>query len=308
MAEHDLWEPKLRVRASGYGGSGYVLPHLRGRDGKPRKVPGVTTVLGALPKDGLIQWSVDNTVAYMLANLDKVLDYEDSVAFQKFRFYHGRKPDMDSPDLNPYNAHAGVLHDAAENGTLVHDWIAAYVTGMIEPEIVNQQQEEAVTAFLAWEADQDLEPVLTEATVVNETLGYAGTLDHVWRLNGETLLVDLKTSKMVYDSHVAQLAALMNAEYRMVEKPGGVKYTSSKWGDTYWETDTLPEVDGAMILKVRFEDMDSKGTIIDPVCQPYRIQPEFLDKGFELFKACLTMKKALSTYKKLERAIGAPGV
>lgn len=305
---HDIWEPKLRVRASGYGGSGYILPHLTGGDGQQLKVPGVTTILGALPKEGLIQWSVDNTVAYMLANLDRVMDLEDSVAFQKFRFYHSRKPAMDSPELNPFNAHAGVLNDAAETGTRVHDWIAAHVTGLIEPELVNAQQEEAVEAFLKWYADQDISPVLTEATVVNETLGYAGTLDHVWNINGRTLLVDVKTSKRVYDSHVAQIAALRNSEYRMVEttKGKGVLFKSRRHGDTYWTAAPLPEVEGSMILKTRFEDIDNQGTVIDPVCEPYYIKPEFERVGFNLFTACLTMKKALSTYAKTERALGDP--
>lgn len=308
MSAHDLWEPKLRIRASGFGGSGYALPNKLDALGKPSKVPGVTTVLGALPKGGLVQWSVDNTVAYMLTNLDRILDLEDTVAFRKFRFYHSRRPDVDSPDLNPYNAHAGVLDDAAQNGTRVHDWIAAYVTGEEIPELDNDLQAEAVQAFLDWESEHEIMPVLTEVTVVNEAVGYAGTLDHIWYVDGKLTLLDVKTSKRVYDSHVAQVAALSRGEYLLREvdagTPGAVEYTTKKWGETWWLVEPMPEVEQVAILRCRYSDFDKDGDEVPAHSEYHVIRPEALDVGWDLFTGARALKTAEFNWKKMEKTYG----
>ena len=300
-AAHDLFEPKLRVRSSGYGGSGYAIPTWLDDAGKPRRVPGVTTVLNAIPKDGIVQWSVDNTVAYMIANLDRVLDLEDSVIFQKYRFYHSRKPNLDDPETSPYNAHEGVLNDAAEAGTFMHDFIASRVLGYFEPEPLTQQHEEMANAFLEWEPNHDIEPLLVEGTVVNETFGYAGTLDHIWKLDGVPTLIDAKSSKRIYESHVAQLAAIQHAEYAMVEDQAGVPYKSKKWGVTNWSTSEIPEFTRVGVLQCRFEDFDSQGTVVPAFCEFHEIDQTRLDAGWKIFLSALDMKRAMLEYKEASR-------
>lgn len=316
---HDQFEPKLRVRASGYGGSGYAIPT---ESGEVLKVPGVTTVLDALPKGGVTQWAVDNTVSYMLANLDRILteSEEDDVLFRRYRFYHQRKPKVDDPETNPYNYHVGVLSDLAEVGTLVHDWIATHVLELFEPELHKDMQVEAVEAFLEWMAEHEVEPVNVEVTVVNETIGYAGTLDHIWNIkcthDGDECLpgskdkpvlslVDVKTSKRVYESHIAQQSAIKNAEYMLVEttkdEPGALKHTTKKWGTTYWSKQELPEVQHVAILQTRYEDFDTKTGEIEPqYAKLHYLRPESLDIGWKLFTSSLDMKKALKDWKDYE--------
>ena len=296
---HLDFEPKLRVKASGYGGSGYAIPQPG--KAKPLRLPGVTTVLNNLPKDAVNQWAVDNTVAYMIANLDRVLDLEDDVIFQKYRWYWKRQPKVDDPEVSPNNYHVGVLHDAAETGTLVHDWIAAHVLGLFEPEIQKIEQEQAITAFLNWERDHDIELLFVEHTVVNETLGYAGTLDHIWKLDGEISLVDTKTSRGIYDSHVAQLAALNHAEYMMIEtgNPEHMKYRTKQWGDTYWEIGQIPEYSRVGILKCRFDDFDKDGNDVPAVCEFTELPQEQLDIGWDLFVASHQMATARRDWKKI---------
>lgn len=51
------------------------------------------------------------------------------------------------------------------------------------------------------------EILYSEQNFVSEKLGFAGTLDRVIHLNGETLLVDIKTSNAIYPSYWLQLAA-----------------------------------------------------------------------------------------------------
>lgn len=47
----------------------------------------------------------------------------------------------------------------------------------------------------------------TELNLVSPKLGYAGTLDRVIELNGEKILLDIKTSNAIYPSYWLQLAA-----------------------------------------------------------------------------------------------------
>lgn len=178
--------PKLRIRASGYGGSGYYNP-LTGE-----KVIGVTTAVGALDKPGLKQWVADQTAYYAVANADKLLLKSEEQGFNMLRWYHTRakESDFDNPliDLNYY--HSGVLNDAAELGTSVHEWVEAYLTGGFPPELVRDEQVQMVEAFLEWESQHDVEAVSTEMTVFGQ--GYGGTLDMIVKIDGVTYLADLK--------------------------------------------------------------------------------------------------------------------
>lgn len=49
-----------------------------------------------------------------------------------------------------------------------------------------------------------------EANLVDSVLGYAGTLDRVMELKGETWIIDIKTSAAVYDHYELQLIAYWN--------------------------------------------------------------------------------------------------
>ena len=107
-------EPKLRVRSSGHGGSGYKHPHTGD------VVPGVTTVLKRLDKPGVLQWAVDNTAAYAVANVDGLLNRTEEQGFGFLRWYWKRDPlKGDLSDIRNYSD--GVLNDAAELGTMMHD-------------------------------------------------------------------------------------------------------------------------------------------------------------------------------------------
>ena len=68
--------------------------------------------------------------------------------------------------------------------------------------------------------EHGLRPLEVEAFLINETLGYGGTLDLIAELDGETWLLDWKTGKSVawpdgrvYADHRLQLAAYANAGF-----------------------------------------------------------------------------------------------
>jgi hypothetical protein len=64
----------------------------------------------------------------------------------------------------------------------------------------------------------------TEINLISESLGFAGTLDRVIELNGERILLDIKTANSIYPSYWLQLAAyeqlLLNECSETVDKVG----------------------------------------------------------------------------------------
>jgi hypothetical protein len=52
-----------------------------------------------------------------------------------------------------------------------------------------------------------LEVLFSEINICNPALGYAGTIDRVVDIDGQTVLIDIKTSNTVYDHYWLQLAA-----------------------------------------------------------------------------------------------------
>lgn len=112
---------------------------------------------------------------------------------------------------------------AADLGTDVHAWVEARVLGKPHPEdpMVEPFGVQALRFFDDFSIDLEKDVEATEATVINRTVGYAGTGDlWVWlKLNGKRrlTLVDFKTSSTrpvgsVYPEYGLQTAALANAE------------------------------------------------------------------------------------------------
>ena len=311
MTTHDRWEPKLRVAASNLGGSGYRIPTRIGEDGKPLLVPGVTTVLGVLEKPGVLQWSIDNTSAYAIANVDALLNRTEEQGFGFLRFWHRRmkEADFDNPEVDIYNYSNGVLNDLAELGTKTHDWVADYANDYFtDDELPRREHEEMVIEFLEWWNAHDIQVVETEVTVVMTTPSgetAAGTLDHIWIIDGVPTLVDVKTSRKTRDEHFAQLAALGAATSIMREvtadTPGAVEYETKKWGKTYWIEEPLPAFSDYRILHLRPSDVDNKGYRMKPFCELKKVKPGKIEAGWKLFSAALDARLAQREMKLLDR-------
>lgn len=138
------------------------------------RVPSVTTILGVLAKQALLDWA-------WRCGCDG-LDYK-------------------------------VVRDqAGDIGTLAHAMVVAHLKGETadtseySPEMVSQA-ENAVLSFYTWLDQQTVEPILIEEQLVSEAHGYGGTLDLYARINGKAVLVDFKTSKAIYSEHVTQVSA-----------------------------------------------------------------------------------------------------
>jgi hypothetical protein len=101
-------------------------------------------------------------------------------------------------------------------GSDVHGYAEAISRGQ-DVDIPDELQP-FVVAYRAWVTDFAPEFLAAEEMVCSVTHGYAGTLDAIARIAGETWLIDYKTSKGVYAETALQLAAYGHAEF--IGRPG----------------------------------------------------------------------------------------
>lgn len=283
-------DPLLRVKASGFGGSGYRIPTWLGDDGKAMVVPGVTTITGVTAKPGIVQWAVDQTAAYAVANIDALLTRTETQGWGMLRWYHKRTPDFEVDDLRNY--HNGVLNDAAELGTSVHEWIEADLTDGFPPAINTPEMDEMVYRWEQFKEEHTIEPLLVEATAVNKQYGYAGTLDGLWIIDGVPTLVDVKTSRNTWPEHFQQLAALGACDTYMKQVSSDTDGAAEhKVGSevTYWVEKPMPKFDEYAIVHLRPTDFDNNGNLLESFCKLKKV--ENLDLHFKGFLGALELKK-----------------
>ena len=159
-------------------------------------LPSVTNVIGCLDKPALVGWAAREVAG----------------AAWDARFSLVKVPDRDmAVDMlkgTPYKKR----DKAADQGTTVHAIAEALATGQPLPEF-NDAEQSYADGFLQWVSDFDVEFLLTEVTVFNRTVGYAGTADALVDIAGLRVLVDFKTNKSgVWPETALQLAALAHAE------------------------------------------------------------------------------------------------
>lgn len=277
-------EPKLRVRSSGHGGSGYKHPHTGDI------VPGVTTVLKRLDKPGVLQWAVDNTAAYAVANVEGLLNRTQEQGYGFLRWYWKRDPlDGDLTDIRNYSA--GVLNDAAELGTLMHDWVAAEHDDLPFPDVTNAPDYfwEMVAEWDEYKTKTVIEPLYTEVTLWNTVERYAGTADGIWNIDGVMTLVDLKTSRNTWDEHWMQLEALRRCDKLLTEVDG-------EWIES---ANLVPEK--MALLHIRPSDVDKNGNPMLPFAQLKVMADNEHDAMWQAFKGLLSVTHALSDIKALRK-------
>ena len=277
-------EPKLRVRSSGHGGSGYKHPHTGD------VVPGVTTVLKRLDKPGILQWAVDNTAAYAVANVDGLLNRTEEQGFGFLRWYWKRDPlKGDLTDIRNYSD--GVLNDAAQLGTMMHDWVAADHGACPYPDVTDAPffHWEMVEQWNGFNAQHEIEPIHSEFTVWNSEFGYAGTADGLWKIDGVVTLVDVKTSRNTWDEHWMQLEALRRCDKMLTEVDG-------EWVES---PAIVPEK--LALFHIRPSDTDKNGNPMAPFAKLLDMPHNEHDAMWQAFKGLLSVTHALSDIKTLRK-------
>lgn len=155
-------------------------------------VPGVTTVLGVLAKNQLINW------AAKVEREGIVNCYNKGEAIPEKLFYATKRD------------------TAGDVGTITHFIAQCYITNK-NPSFQGFEEESINKAFVSFQKfksfwdERGYKCIHSELQLVSEKHSYGGTLDVVFvdRENDHSLL-DLKTSSGIYGDHISQLAAYEN--------------------------------------------------------------------------------------------------
>lgn len=173
-------------------------PHTVYRNAAGKRLPGVTTVLGVLAKEALIEWAArEERESLFKAWADRTLD---ATSFG-----------------GPY-AYSVKRDRAADLGTIVHARIHAFLKGAELahdglPDDLYAKSDFAFGRFRLWWQENEFVCLGSECAMVSEQRQTGGTLDVLATTIGkrELILTDIKTSKphpkFPWDEMIAQVAA-----------------------------------------------------------------------------------------------------
>lgn len=309
-----MTHPKLATPKSGWGGRGYKIP---GREGT---YPSVTTVLKQVAKPGLLQWIADQTAAFAVMNISYLMSHAEEVSWRFLRFYWSRDKELSGSAVRLY--HESVKNDAADMGTNIHEIIQADLDGTIEPPAAYAiETDQMIEAWDHFFATHEIVSHRQEFTMVNDTIGVAGTADEDWtitckhpamqRADGSEgycldpvspgpfrALVDLKSSRHTWPEHGYQLAGLAHGEAMMVEvterTPGAMKHQKTEGGKkitTWWLEVAPPTWERYALVHIRPKDLDPKGNDMAPFCKIVDLT-EDMDLYWMGFQGAMLLAKA----------------
>lgn len=184
---------------------------------------------------GLHNWAVSQTInaaTSMRGNLAASAMTDEE--FKK----HLRKTSMTKRDEA---ASLGTsIHEAAENGVVANDLGPNDVR---KPFLIQYEKAQRELGFTV---------VATEMQVFNLTLGYAGSLDAIFRMpDGRFILVDYKTGKGIYNDTALQLALYFGAEFA-----GGYDPIDNKDVEYPHLTELLKKTESTAILHLRPDEWE----------------------------------------------------
>ena len=190
------------------------------------KVPGVTSVVGQLPKDFLTFWAAKESAEAAVNNWDVVSelckrDPAGAVDYLK-------------------NAHRRKSKAATDLGSAAHDLFERLARGeVVKDRHIHMDVQPHVRWFREFLQEVQPEFVYLEETVWSDTNRYAGSFDAIAKVDGETVVLDWKTSARVYDSVALQLSAYRYADRIILADSG--------------ESVDVPPMAGGAVLHVRPE-------------------------------------------------------
>ena len=140
---------------------------------------------------------------------------------------------------------------AAGRGTDIHAWMEAAMLFQplpaLEGDALNYQ-----AAAESWLTQVKPTTLFTEVTLFHP--GYAGTADAIISVDGETWLIDFKTSKAIYDEAALQLSALFGC---FIDKHGD----ALPWRDAEFEYTTVPDL---LVVRIGEDGWEEK-KVADPL-------------------------------------------
>lgn len=171
----------------------------------------VTTILGALGKEALIQWAANEAAASAIDDIEvwrpMLAKAGREEAAKWIAGARWRRPEGE--------------RSAAELGEAVHKACEEYALSGRRPE-VDAEVAPFLDRFDEWLDVFQPEYLGAEVTVYSPQYGYAGTCDGFLRIDGIPLIIDYKTSKRSFDRQGKPTApypeaALQLAAYRWAE-------------------------------------------------------------------------------------------
>ena len=176
-------------------------------------LPSVTGILNIVDKSGaLVGWAKRETAACAVRNLDMLAAM--------------RQAGGDVAAVNWLKAIPDYQRDtAADIGTRVHALAESTAKGI--PVTPTDEERPFLAAFQRFLDEWQPRYLATEEMVASLTHRYAGTLDAIVEMAGDTWMLDVKTGTGVYAETSLQLAAYAGAEF--IGKPGETaRYTVPK--------------------------------------------------------------------------------
>lgn len=167
--------------------------------------PGVTSITKVLDAPALTHWKMSQVAQAAIAGAERLIE------------------DREAGRVEAAVKYLTTLSTTAlDRGQRIHAAIEQILRR--EPATIDPRDEAAVAGARAWlnaqVREHGLRPLEVEAFLINEALGYGGTLDLIAELDGEAWLLDWKTGKSVawpdgrvYADHRLQLAAYANAGF-----------------------------------------------------------------------------------------------
>jgi hypothetical protein len=232
--------------------------------------PGVTSVIKALDKPALIEWAKRETARCAIDNYDFIQDLRQRGGDEAARKWVASIPDF-------------ARDTAAQLGSAVHAIAEKISRGQeFSVELDHLPYVEAYRRFL-----EDYQPEFKslERMVFSEEHGYGGTFDSIAAINGQTFLIDTKTSKSVYEETAMQLAALSRADFCGL--PGDPKKYR------------IPKVQRHAVLHIR----------PDKYARGYRlIEFRVTDADYDAFLACLRLTNWRRDSKPIGESVPRPEV
>lgn len=202
------------------------------------KIPGVTTIIGNLSKDALIEWASKTTARYAVDNWPRLAGMTDLDRYEELR-----------------NARRNTTKEAAVRGTRIHA-LAEKIARGEAVDVDDQSLRNAAEAYARLLDEWELEPIGLELSCASTSYSYAGTMDGIYRSPRlGTVVADIKTGKGIYNEVGLQLAAYRYSDIYLEEQPNygprGGKLKSS------WIERPMPAVDGAIAIHIERETDDS---------------------------------------------------
>lgn len=223
---NDMPQKQVRAMTVSRGGARYYVHPITGEEFRS-----VTTILSAAAKPALDKWKTKTIAEFAADNRENLATMERDAAFDLVR-------------SSQFTSSSGV---AAATGEAVHSRLETLFEALRDDPIGvggwmrdNQPAPELAhvdTCFRELLDEFDIRPLYMENTLVNRSVGYAGSADLIAeirsRAGGEwkRAVIDAKSGKSIYGSVALQLVAYAKAEGILL--PDGTEQPMPAIHETY---------------------------------------------------------------------------